>query len=129
MAEHELKTWPEFYQAVLYGQKLFEVRKNDRDFKAGDVIKLREFDPEINDYTGSWNNMLVNYVLEGGQFGIEEGYVVLSLWPKGNGVMHPELFDGFAVYEALTEDAARRTSPENVSDVLDAVVRLIRKAD
>jgi hypothetical protein len=37
------------------------------------------------------------------------------------------LFDGYYVYaEGLTEDARKRTSPENVSDVLDAVVRLMR---
>ena len=36
------------------------------------------------------------------------------------------LFDGYAVFKALTQDARRRTSLENVSDVLDAVVRLMR---
>jgi hypothetical protein len=37
------------------------------------------------------------------------------------------LFDGYYVYaEGLTEQARLRTSPENVSDVLDAVVRLFR---
>lgn len=40
-----------------------------------------------------------------------------------------ELFDGFAVFEELrtVESAAGRTSAENVSDTLDAVVRLLRK--
>ena len=36
------------------------------------------------------------------------------------------LFDGFAVLQALDEKAKARTSPENVSDVLDSVVRLMR---
>lgn len=36
------------------------------------------------------------------------------------------LFDGFAVLQALDEKAKARTSAENVSDVLDAVVRLMR---
>lgn len=36
------------------------------------------------------------------------------------------LFDGFAVLQALDEKAKGRTSAENVSDVLDAVVRLMR---
>lgn len=36
------------------------------------------------------------------------------------------LFDGYAVLEALDKKARARTSPENVSDVLDAVVRLMR---
>lgn len=36
------------------------------------------------------------------------------------------LFDGFAVLQALDDKAKTRTSAENVSDVLDAVVRLMR---
>lgn len=36
------------------------------------------------------------------------------------------LFDGYAVLSALDDKARSRTSPENVSDVLDAVVRLMR---
>lgn len=36
------------------------------------------------------------------------------------------LFDGMAVYQALKELQRRRTSWENVSDTLDAVVRLLR---
>lgn len=37
------------------------------------------------------------------------------------------LYDGFAVYQALDEKARRRTGAENVSDVLDAVVKLMRE--
>lgn len=36
------------------------------------------------------------------------------------------LFDGYTVFNALTERARLRTSAENVSDVLDAVVKLLR---
>lgn len=38
----------------------------------------------------------------------------------------PILFDGFSVLQALTPEARRRTGPENVSDTLDAVVRIVR---
>ena len=37
------------------------------------------------------------------------------------------LFDGYAVYSAMTEKAKQYTSPENVSAVLDAVVKLMRE--
>lgn len=37
------------------------------------------------------------------------------------------LFEGWRVYQALTPDQLKRTSAENVSDVLDAVVRLMRQ--
>lgn len=43
-----------------------------------------------------------------------------------SGVMPEELFDGYSIYCALTNKATSRTSPENVSDVLDAVVPMIR---
>lgn len=38
------------------------------------------------------------------------------------------LFDGYAVLMALSEKAMARTSAENVSDVLDAIVELLRAA-
>jgi len=43
------------------------------------------------------------------------------------GTREPDvLFNGYAVYEALDDKAKARTSAENISDVLDAVVRIIR---
>lgn len=38
-----------------------------------------------------------------------------------------ELFDGYSVLQELTQQQRLRTSPENVSDVLDAAVRLMRR--
>jgi len=43
--KHELKIWPQYYQAVKDGSKTFEVRKNDRGFQKDDLIVLREFNP------------------------------------------------------------------------------------
>jgi hypothetical protein len=42
---HNLKSWPESYRAVLSGRKLFEIRRDDRDFQPGDVVNLLEYDP------------------------------------------------------------------------------------
>jgi hypothetical protein len=81
MAEHELKTWPEFFQAIERGDKTFEARKNDRGFQRGDTLHLREWDPNrvaINrGYTGNAFTVKVTYVLSG--FGIEPGYVVMGI--------------------------------------------------
>lgn len=46
--------------------------------------------------------------------------------PSEPGELPEELFDGAAVYAAMTDHERKTTSPENVGDVLDALVRLIR---
>ena len=42
---HDLKCWTEYFQAVLDGTKMFDVRLADRNFLAGDQLDLREFIP------------------------------------------------------------------------------------
>jgi hypothetical protein len=43
---HELKIWPQYYCRVADGTKTFEVRENDRGFQYGDIVILKEWDPE-----------------------------------------------------------------------------------
>jgi hypothetical protein len=38
---HEFKTVPPFYGEIAEGRKRFEIRRNDRDFRAGDFLYLR----------------------------------------------------------------------------------------
>ena len=76
---HELKTWPGFFGAVMSGDKRFEVRKADRPFKVGDRLCLREWDPQAETYTGAVLMVSVTFILSGGQFGIEPGYVVMGI--------------------------------------------------
>lgn len=52
MTEHRLKTWPEFFRALLLGTKTYEVRRNDRDFRVGDVLVLAEYDPANGEFSG-----------------------------------------------------------------------------
>lgn len=42
MKLHELKILPEYYTKVSTGEKRFEIRKDDRNFKVGDIIRLCE---------------------------------------------------------------------------------------
>ena len=59
------------------GYKPFDVRRNDEDFQVGDILLLREFSPDANDYTGD-HTRWVSYVLPGGNFGIEADWCVLG---------------------------------------------------
>lgn len=61
---HELKIWPEYFEAVVSGIKTFEVRKNDHDFKVDDTLHLREWNPETRCYTGRAVSVKVTYILK-----------------------------------------------------------------
>jgi hypothetical protein len=74
---HELKTWPGPFQATWNGLKLFEFRKNDRDFKVGDTLLLREYDPYIG-YTGREIITKITYILSEG-YDLPENYCILSI--------------------------------------------------
>jgi hypothetical protein len=74
---HELKTWPPYFQAVKTNRKTFEVRRNDRDFKVGDLLHLREYDPGMEDYTGEETGRFIGYILDDPNF-VKEGYVILG---------------------------------------------------
>ncbi len=100
---HELKTWSPYFLALWEGHKTFEVRENDRDYGLTDLLHLREFDPcktcsgtgrvwDVGDkmvcgvcqgakgvYTGKEMTAEVTYVMDGGRFGVEKGYVVMGI--------------------------------------------------
>jgi hypothetical protein len=77
---HELKIWPRYFDDVESGVKKFEVRKDDRNFEVGDVLKLREYDKATGEYTGRECFREVIYRLPSAMFtGIEPGYCVLGL--------------------------------------------------
>lgn len=78
--KHELKTWPQYFQAVWDGTKTFEVRRNDRNFQVGDMLVLIEWDPEKDVWTGSGVCKKVSYILDDPNF-VKDGYVVMGLAP------------------------------------------------
>ena len=62
---HVLKTWPQYFNAIIDGRKTFECRKNDRPFAVGDVLHLLEWDPETQEYTGRSMDRRITYILDG----------------------------------------------------------------
>ncbi len=86
MTTHELKIWPDYFQAILDGTKTFEVRTSqNRRYQEGDRLRLREYDAISKpnpSYSGRELLREITYVLSGSAFvGIKRGYVVLSLRP------------------------------------------------
>jgi len=83
MIEHELKTWPEFFEPVFRGDKTFEIRKADRGFKVGDTLRLREWDFDRG-YTGRECRRLVTFIVSADmlQFDahvLKTGYAILGI--------------------------------------------------
>jgi len=87
MRLHKLKTWPEYFAALLRGDKTFEVRRDDRSYDVGDVLHLVEWDPTEQDEltrrsvgeTGRVLRAVISYKVPGGRFGIGPEMCVLGL--------------------------------------------------
>ena len=78
MTTHELKILPQYFQAVWYGKKTFELRKDDRDYQRGDILVLKEWDGMK--FTGSALCVKVTYILQDAmQYGLQNGYVILGI--------------------------------------------------
>ena len=84
--QHELKISPEYFDAVDSDIKPFEVRRNDRPFRVGDSLWLREFiDPSSQlyagvPYTGRTTHKIITYILDNKEY-CPEGFVILGLKP------------------------------------------------
>lgn len=52
MAEHELRCWPPWFQDIFDRKKTAELRDDDRAFAVGDTLRLKEWEPATQGYTG-----------------------------------------------------------------------------
>lgn len=73
---HELKVLPEYFVSVSEGKKTFELRKDDRGFKVGDILRLREWNGQT--YSGRSIDCKVTYILKSFQ-GLEDDYAILGI--------------------------------------------------
>lgn len=81
MIHHHLKSYPTLFQAVIDRKRLFEIRRNDRDYKAGDIVTLHEYKFDDGDiYTGRTISARIGHVDTYAQM---DGYVVFSLLDLG----------------------------------------------
>lgn len=54
MREHNMKCWPEQFQAIMDGRKNFELRLNDRAYAVGDRLILHEWKPQADPLAESY---------------------------------------------------------------------------
>lgn len=85
MRRIEKKTWPVLFEKVLNGEKNFDLRIAEFECEVGDILVLREWDPETKDYTGRELEKEVTFVMKTkdlkfwSQEDIEElGFLVMS---------------------------------------------------
>lgn len=93
--EHIVKSHPTYFDACKRGDKCFEVRKDDRGYQKGDIL-VQQRCKDDRPWEVEWDHFhkpalgerwrakhelrhCIKWVLTGGQFGIEPGYVVLQL--------------------------------------------------
>ena len=66
------------HEAVASGRKKFELRKNDRNYKVGDIFILREWMPEKG-YTGRDYIQSIEYILKDCPgYGLMDGYIIFG---------------------------------------------------
>ena len=88
---HELKIWPQYFEAVISGRKTFEIRKADRLYEVGDLLALNEYDPTEKCYTGNSCVVYVDYILCGDKF-FNDGHIAMSIKPCSV-LLHQEPFN------------------------------------
>ena len=85
MKVHVIKIQEDFADAVLSGEKTFEVRENDRGYQKGDIVQFKVVERggltlEKYGHKLTGKRYRITYVLNG--WGIKDGYVAFSIKPE-----------------------------------------------
>lgn len=79
---HTLKSWPEYFEPLLTGHKRFDLRRDDRNYRVGDLLRLREWVPQSQTYTGREFVAVVTYLTDAASTGsLAPGVVCLGIVP------------------------------------------------
>lgn len=84
---HEIKIYDYYADAVISGEKTFEVRYNDRGYQKGDFVKFKVMDTTDSVYRSfpltshplHGKVYEITYILSG--FGVADNWVVFSIRP------------------------------------------------
>ena len=77
--EHEVKILEQYANLNNENKKPWELRKNDRNYKVGDWIRFHIIDDETKKPTGFSYRRKIIYLFEGGEYGIEKEYCIMTL--------------------------------------------------
>ena len=72
---HQIRLGESYFEDACSNRKSFELRKNDRGYKEGDILELMEFADGRN--TGRMVRKLVTYILED-YTGLEDGFCIMA---------------------------------------------------
>jgi len=99
---HELKTWPEPFEAISQGVKPYEIRIFDRPFSVGDSLILRRFENENQEHTGEFITAIITYVTKPGEWGLPSGQVgVFGFKKTGSGFGEIQLINIRSILKGL----------------------------
>jgi ParB family chromosome partitioning protein len=73
---HILKIKDGFIESLRSGNKTFEIRKNDRDYRAQDLIQFRRVESN-NAYSDVYE--ILSVLEHASEFGLMDGFAILSL--------------------------------------------------
>ncbi len=73
----EIRIQSVYFKEILKGNLTFLVRCDNKNYKVGDVIRLKE--SEINKFTGKSTLRRVSFVSKRNEFALEPSFTVLSL--------------------------------------------------
>ena len=108
---HQLKCEAQYFEAVVQGRKLFEVRKNDRGIRPGDFLALNALN-EDGEETGLCVLLRINYILDDPRF-VKEGTVIMGFLPceihMNDAGSRPALYGRFAQIEEQRMEEGRMT--------------------
>ncbi|MBE5932961.1 MAG: DUF3850 domain-containing protein [Lachnospiraceae bacterium] len=76
---HKIKIQRQFADAVQFGYKKFEIRKNDRNYQEGDILRFTCIDDKGNQVYHPINirQYKITYMLNG--WGLKKGYVAFGI--------------------------------------------------
>ena len=73
---YQIKTASQYFMPVCLGQKPFELRKNDRGYKEGDILEMLEY--KDGKCTGRAVRAKITFILED-YTGLKDGYCILGI--------------------------------------------------